>query len=90
MSKFILFYWSKGAEMRVKILNLLHKCNKKNEPCYESFLAEKLGLSHVAIKKHLDLMLEEGFIRALNPEGKPVYLEITAKGIEVLEEFRKK
>jgi len=89
MSKSILFYWGKGAEVRVKLLNIISKCNKKNEPCYMNLLAEKLGLSHVAVKKHIDLMLEEGFVEVINPEGKPVYLKLTQDGEEVLSEFRK-
>ena len=89
MSKTILFYWSKGAKMRVKILNEIYKCNKRNEACYLNLLSEKVKLSHVAVKKHLDLMVEEDFVKELNPKGKPVYLELTSKGIEVLKEFKK-
>lgn len=89
MSKTILFYWSKGAKMRVKLLNEIHKCNKRNEACYLNLLAEKVKLSHVAVKKHLDIMVEEDYVKELNPNGKPVYLELTEKGIEVLKEFKK-
>ena len=74
--------------MRVRILNEIDKCAKKGEPCYLNILAAKLGLSHVAVKKHLDLMVEEGFVLELNPGGKPVYLSLTQKGNEVLDEFR--
>jgi predicted transcriptional regulator len=52
-------------------------------------LAERLGLSHVAVKKHLDLMIEEKFVKEINPEGKPKFLELTEKGIKVLKEFKK-
>jgi DNA-binding transcriptional ArsR family regulator len=88
MSKSILFYWSKGAETRIKILSEIYKCNKKNKACYLNSLSEKLGLSHVAVKKHLDLVLEEKYIKEINPEGKPVYLKLTDKGMDVLKEFK--
>ena len=89
MSKTILFYWSKGAQMRVKLLNWIAKCIKKGEPCYLNVLAKKVNLSHVAVKKHLDLLLEEEYIKEINPNGKPVYLDLTAKGKDVLAEFKK-
>ena len=90
MSRAILFYWSKGADMRVKLLNEIARCNAKKMPCYINTLAEKFGVSHVAVRKHVELMLEGGFVRELNPEGKPVYLELTKEGENVLAEFRKK
>lgn len=90
MSKFILFYWSKGAEMRVKILNEIHKCGKAKKPCYLNQIAEKLGVSHVAVKKHLDLLVDEGYVKEINPEGKPVYLNLTKEGVNILADFRKK
>ncbi|MEK6941245.1 MAG: hypothetical protein AABW85_00080 [archaeon] len=89
MSKTILFYWGKGAAIRVKLLNEIYKCNKNNHPCYLNLLAEKVGLTHVAVKKHLDLMLEEEYIKEINPAGKPVYIELTEKGKGVLKEFKK-
>ncbi len=89
MSKTILFYWSKGAKVRVKLLNEIDKCGKKNEPCYLNVLAEKLGLSHVGVKKHIDLMIEEEYVKEINPNGKPIYLELTEKGAGVLKEFKK-
>lgn len=90
MSRTILFYWSKGAQMRVKLLNWIDMCKKKGEPCYLNLLAKKVGLSHVAVKKHLNLLLDEGYIKEINPKGKPVYVELTVKGEQVLSEFRKK
>ncbi len=90
MSKFILFYWSKGAEMRVKILNEIQRCERQEKPCYLNQLAEKMGLSHVAVKKHLDLLIEEGYVKELNAGGKPIYLGPTRSGSDVLAEFRKK
>jgi DNA-binding MarR family transcriptional regulator len=87
--KSILFYWGKGASTRVMLLNEVSKCGKQKKPCFLSELARKLGLSHVAVKKHVDLLLEEGYAREINPGGKPVYLEPTEKGLEVLLEFKK-
>jgi predicted ArsR family transcriptional regulator len=85
--KTILFYWSKGSETRRKLVRLIADCERKSEPCYLNLLAEKLGFSHVAIKKHLDLLIDEGYVRVLNPGGKPVFLALTAKGIDILKEF---
>jgi len=89
LSKFILFYWSKGAEMRVKILNEIALCEKAKKPCYLNQVAEKLKVSHVAVKKHLDLMVEEGFVSEINPGGKPVFLQLTDSGNSVMKEFKK-
>lgn len=88
--KTILFYWSKGADTRVRILKKIGECNAKGEGCYLNTIAAFLKLSHVGIKKHLGLMVEEGYIRLVNPGGKPVFLELTHKGLEVLEEFSHK
>jgi len=88
--KTILFYWSKGADIRRGIVKSIGECERKKKPCYLNLLAEKFGLSHVAIKKHLDLLREEGYVSELNPNGKPVYLSLSKKGIEVLAEFSDK
>ncbi|VVB65561.1 Uncharacterised protein [Candidatus Gugararchaeum adminiculabundum] len=85
--KTILFYWSKGADVRRKIIKAIAECEKKENPCYLNLLAEKFELSHVAVKKHLDLLLEEGYVKILNPDGKPVYLALTKKGTDMLQEF---
>lgn len=85
--KTILFYWSKGAEVRRQILRVIVDYEKKGKPCYLNVIAERLKLSHVAIKKHLDLLREEGYIKTLNPNGKPNYLILTKKGTEALQEF---
>jgi DNA-binding MarR family transcriptional regulator len=87
--KSILFYWGRGASVRVKLLNEISKLNKQKKPCFLSVLARSLGLSHVAVKKHLDLLIEDGYIATINPEGKPIYVELTDKGLEVLKEFKK-
>ena len=89
MDKTILFYWSKGAETRVKILNVAHQCNKSKEPCFLQQIADKLKISHVGAKKHVDLLVENGYLKETNPKGKPVYLEITQTGVAVLKEFKK-
>jgi len=88
--KTILFYWSKGAETRVRILKRIHECSVKGEACYLNTLAVSLKLSHVGIKKHLDLLIDENYVRVLNPGGKPGFLELTRKGLEVLNEFSNK
>lgn len=88
ISKSILFYWSKGADTRRRILLFIHKHNKKNKPCFLNQIAKELEVTHVAAKKHTDLLLEEGYISQINPKGKPIYLKITNKGIETILEFR--
>jgi predicted ArsR family transcriptional regulator len=85
--KTILFYWSKGSDTRRRLVRLIADFERKSEPCYLNLLAERIGLSHVAIKKHVDLLIEEGYIRVLNPGGKPVFLALTDKGIGALREF---
>lgn len=89
MDKTILFYWSKGAETRVKILNTVHQSNKKNEACFLQQIANKLKVSHVGAKKHIDLLIENGYLKEVNPKGKPIYLETTPSGTAVLKEFKK-
>jgi DNA-binding MarR family transcriptional regulator len=85
--KTILFYWSKGADTRRKLLRLIADYERHGEACYLNVLAEKIKLSHVAIKKHVDLMIDEDYVKILNPGGKPVYLALTPNGIEILKEF---
>ncbi|MDO8428269.1 MAG: hypothetical protein Q7S92_03585 [Candidatus Diapherotrites archaeon] len=88
--KAVLFYWGKGSEVRVKILLELYRCSGSNTPCYLNSLADYLKLSHVAVKKHLDLLLEHKYVRPVNPLGKPVYLELSEQGNEVVKEFLSK
>ncbi len=85
--KTILFYWSKGADVRRHIIRMIAECDRRKKPCYLNLLAAKLNLSHVAIKKHLDLLREEGYVEVLNPKGRPNYLVLSKKGVEVLREF---
>ncbi len=90
LSKSILFYWSKGADTRRKIIKFLYECEKKNNPCFLNVISKKLNLTHVAIKKHIDLLIEEKYVKQINPSGKPVYLKLTDSGKEVIEEIYKK
>ena len=43
----------------------------------------------MAVKKHVDLLHEEHYIDFINPKGKPVYLKLSKKGLELIEEFKK-
>lgn len=86
--KSILFFWGKGAETRVSIIKIIHDCNQKKLPCYLNQLAQKMNLSHVAIMKQLGLLIEEGYVHEINPDGKPIYLELTTKGQEINMEFQ--
>lgn len=90
MDKTVLFYWSKGAHTRVQILFQAFKCHQKKEPCFLSQIAESIGLSHVGAKKHVDLLVEEGHLKEINPNGKPIFLELTEKGKQVVGEFKRK
>ncbi len=85
--KTILFYWSKGSDTRRKLISIIAQSEREGDACYLTVLSDKLKLSHVAIKKHIDLMIDQGYIRILNPGGKPVYLVLTEKGIGALKEF---
>ncbi len=85
--KAVLFYWSKGAPMRVKMVRLIAECNRRREPVYLAKLAGACRISDVAAKKHLELMVEHRFVSVQNPEGKPHYLELTREGWEVAREF---
>ncbi len=85
--KSILFYWGKGAETRVGIIKTVGHCNEFSEPCFLNQIAQILNLSHVAIMKHVSLLIDEGYIRELNPNGKPVYLELTENGKKIFKEF---
>lgn len=85
--KTILFYWSKGASTRRKIILYIEKCNKDGNPVHMATLASHLDISHSAIRKHKKLLLENGFVKAINPGGKPEYLELSEAGTEVVQEL---
>ncbi len=78
--KSILFYWSRGAEVRRRLVLFVSRCNLEGKPCFLNLLAKHLGLTHAGVKKHLDLLLEEGYVEQINPAGKPIYLRLTTLG----------
>jgi predicted ArsR family transcriptional regulator len=78
--KTILFYWSKGADVRRKIIKIIKEAQGKNEPIFLNRIASILELTHVTVKVHLDLLVEEGYVSVINPEGKPHFLNLTKKG----------
>ncbi|MFB6242203.1 MAG: helix-turn-helix domain-containing protein [Candidatus Nanosalina sp.] len=85
MDESVLFYFSKGSDTRREIVRVVEE--KEDEGIYLNKLAEELDLSHVAVRKHLELLLENSYLEYINPEGKPKYLELTEKGERVLEDF---
>ena len=85
--KTIIFYWSKGAITRIKIVKFIAGCERESKPCYLNLIADELSLSRAALKKHIDILLKYGYIQVLNPGGKPNYLALTHSGLEVLQEF---
>lgn len=88
--KSILFYWSKGAEVRRDIIKNIKTKTEEENPCFLNQIAEDLGKTHVAIKNHIDLLEEEGYIKKMNPDGKPVYLGLTQNGEIMAKELTKK
>ncbi len=80
----ILFFWGKGSGTRRKIIRIMEKWEKRGKPCFLNSIAKEIGISHVAAKKHIDLLVEEGYIRQINPGGRPVFLELTEKGRKAL------
>jgi predicted ArsR family transcriptional regulator len=88
--KTIVFYWSKGSRTRIRMVLAIAACEREGEPCYLNLISKRLGVSRVALKKHLDVLLKYGYVHVLNPRGKPNYLALTQKGIEVLREFSRK
>ncbi|MFA6049242.1 MAG: hypothetical protein WC792_04865 [Candidatus Micrarchaeia archaeon] len=85
--KSILFYWSKGAELRRRLVATMAKECAGKRSCYLSKLAGILGISHVALKKHVDLLAEEGYVEELNAGGKPTFLKLTREGEKLAKEF---
>lgn len=83
----VLFYWSKGAEIRRNIIRFIRTRNLKDEPCFLNMIAKEVYLSHVAVKKHIDLLISEGYIKPINPDGKPIYLELTPVGRQEYDEI---
>ncbi len=87
LSKSILFYWSKGSDTRRKIIRLMYESEKENKPCFLNIIANKLNLTHVAVRKHLDLLIEEKYIKPINPSGKPIYLKLADSGKAMVKEL---
>lgn len=85
--KTVLFYFSKGSKIRVRILQLIQNYNIKNKPIFLNIIAKKLKISHVATKKHIDILEEYSYVKALNPNGKPLFLTLTKKGKDIIKEF---
>lgn len=73
--------------MRRKLVVIMRRCDESKKPCFQSELARRLKLSHVAVLQHIALLEEEGYVRKLNPGGKPAFLALTEKGRKVAEEF---
>lgn len=86
--KSILFYWSKGADTRRKIVLLMNKLNNENKPCFLNIIADKLKISHAGMKKHIGLLIEEGYIKQINPKGKPIFLKLSEEGIKLAKELK--
>lgn len=87
VSKTVLFYWSKGADMRRKIIKYVENCENEDKSCFINSIASEYKVSHVAIKKHVDLLVEEKYIKPINPNGKPIYLKLTCAGKKVFTEL---
>lgn len=86
MDETVLFYLSEGGEMRLKILKLVRDAEEEREGMYLNKLADELNVSHVAARNHLQLLLDEGYVRHKNPDGKPKFLELTDDGERALDE----
>ncbi|MDY6778707.1 MAG: winged helix-turn-helix domain-containing protein [Candidatus Nanohaloarchaea archaeon] len=86
MDETVLFYLSEAGDKRLKMLQLVSEAEEEQEGMYLTKMAEEIGISHVAARKHLQLLLEEGYLRYKNPDGKPKFLEMTDKGRSVLED----
>lgn len=87
MDETVLFYLSEGGDTRLQILKLVKEAEKAQEGIYLNKLADELGMTHVAARKHLQLLLEEDYLRYKNPGGKPKYLELMTDGNRVLNEI---
>lgn len=86
MDEAVLFYLSPAGEKRLTILRLVNEAEDEQEGMYLNKIADELDISHVAARKHLELLLEGDYLRYKNPDGKPKYLEMTTDGYRVLSE----
>lgn len=87
MDETVLFFLSEGGDVRCTIVRLVKEANDAQEGIYLNVLAEELGMSHVAARKHVQLLLEEGYLAYKNPDGNPKYLELTEKGEDIYAEI---
>ncbi len=85
--KSVLFHYSRSAEKRVRILKTIDSYSKRNKPVFASMMAKKFGMSHVAMKKHVDTLVQYKYLGIINAGGKPSYLRLTGKGEQALREF---
>lgn len=81
MEESVLFYFSKGAETRREIIRIVDR--NQEDGIYLSEIADELDMSHVAARKHVELLREEDYLEHINPEGKPKYLRLTDDGEEI-------
>lgn len=86
MDETVLFYLSEAGDKRLKMLQLVAEAEEEKEGMYLTKMAEEIGISHVAARKHLQLLLDENYLQYKNPDGKPKFLELTEKGRGVLED----
>lgn len=91
----ILFVWSKGARQRRNILAEIERSQNKKEPIYVSKLSETLSksekngeISISAIRKHVKVLVEYGFVEPINKGGKPEYLQLTDTGKKTIEKIK--
>jgi predicted ArsR family transcriptional regulator len=85
MDESVLFYFSKGADTRREIIQIVKE--KQDDGIYLSEIADKLDMSHVAARKHIELLREEDYLEHINPEGKPKYIRLTENGEKIMKDF---
>ena len=83
----IIFLHSKGSETKRKIIKILYQQDKEARIHCLTTLADNLSISKVAIKKHVDYLNYMGYIYKINPNGKPVFLKLTSKGVDVIKKY---
>lgn len=82
----IIFLHSKGANTRRKIIKILHK-QTENDLHNAVMLAKKTEISKVSIKKHIDLLVKNEYVKKINPESKPIFLMLTEKGTTAAKKY---
>ncbi|OLS26390.1 MAG: hypothetical protein HeimC3_09400 [Candidatus Heimdallarchaeota archaeon LC_3] len=95
----IILIWAKGAKQRRHILCKIYEAQTKGESMFVSKLAknyqEKFELnglkkiSRSAIRKHIEILKEYGFIKPVNEGGKPEFLQVTEIGMKAIKKFEK-